>query len=244
MTGTPPHRRLGIARVINKAGLVSRSQAEVLVRSGVVKVNGQIVRDPEFPTQPQDQILVQDAPLQTGARVYLMLNKPRGLVTSAQDELGRATIYQCLEGRNFPHVGPVGRLDKASEGLLLLTNDTEWANAVLAPEHHVPKTYHVQVRGMVTKEAMSQMMNGISDQGEMLCARSVELLRNGTGTCWLEVILEEGKNREIRRMLESQGFEVLRLVRIGIGSLILGDLPKGEVKELTAEERRSLDPVK
>jgi len=233
-------RRLGVARVINKAGLMSRSQAEAKVAQGVVQVNGTFIRDPEFPTLPTDKILIEGVPLQQGARIYLMLNKPRGLVTSASDEQGRATIYQCLEGKNYPHVGPVGRLDKASEGILLLTNDTEWANAVLDPECHISKIYHVQVRGLASASLLMQMESGILDQGERLCARKATLLRSGARHSWIEVVLEEGKNREIRRMLDSQGFEVLRLVRVAIGTLELGDLPKGAVRELRKEEWSTL----
>ena len=227
---------MGVARVINKAGHSSRSQAEKLVRSGVVSVNGRPTLDPEFPTCIADQILIDGQALLTQELVYLMLNKPRGLVTSASDEQGRATIFTCLEGKNFPHVGPVGRLDKASEGLLLLTNDTVWANKILDPANSIEKIYHVQVGGTPDYSQLEQMEKGVFDEGQFLHAKRASLLRQGEKNSWLEVTLTEGKKREIRRILMHFGFETLRLIRISLGPLRLGDLPKGAVRNLTPSE--------
>jgi len=229
-------KRQGVARTINKSGNCSRSAAETLVREGRVQVNGKLVFDPEFATVASDQILIDNAPLQSEEFVYLMLNKPRGLVTSASDEQGRDTVYQCLQGLNLPHVGPVGRLDKASEGLLLFTNDTHWANALLDPQRKIAKTYHVQIGGVPSPEQLAQMHHGIMHQGEMLQALDASILRQGERNCWLEVRLQEGKNREIRRMLEVLGFTTLRLLRVAIGSLVLGELPKGATRRLTRAE--------
>ncbi len=230
------NRHIGLARAVNKAGFASRSQAEKLVRQGMVRLNGKIVLDPERPTTERDRIEIDGKPLEASRKVYLMCNKPRGLVTTAEDERGRATVFQCLQGLDLPHVGPVGRLDMASEGLLLFTNDTSWANALLDPANRIPKTYHVQVEGAVDETTLDRMTAGISDKGELLRADSVTVLRAGTRRLWLEVVLREGKNREIRRMAAACGLEILRLVRVRLACLDLGDLPKGGVRELTRQE--------
>lgn len=234
------NRHIGVARAINKAGFASRSQAEQMVRKGLVRLNGRIVLDPETPTTARDRIEVDGKPLAASRKVYLMCNKPRGLVTTAEDERGRATVFRCLEGLDLPHVGPVGRLDMASEGLLLFTNDTSWANALLDPANRIPKTYHVQVEGAVDDATIGRMTAGIADKGELLRADSVAVLRSGTRRLWLEVVLREGKNREIRRMAAACGLEVLRLVRVRLACLDLGDLPKGGVRELSRQELSEL----
>lgn len=237
-------KNFGLARAINKAGYASRSQAQQLVSQGRVSWNGRIVRDPEWATSEGDAILVDGQPLVAQRKVYLMCNKPRGLVTTADDNKGRATVFQCFEGLDLPHVGPVGRLDMASEGLLLFTNDTLWANALLDPARRVPKTYHVQIDGIVDHATMAKMTEGVLDEGQRLQATSVQVLRTGHRNCWLEIVLQEGKNREIRRMLKVFGLEVLQLIRIRIGDLVLGDLPKGAVRALTEAEVEALRPTK
>ena len=172
-----------------------------------------------------------------------MMNKPRGMVTTASDEKGRETIYGVLESssRALPWVAPVGRLDKASEGLLLLTNDSEWGARIAAPETHLAKTYHVQVNTIADDDLLRLLITGVKSGAELLRARKATVLRSGEKNCWLEIVLDEGKNRQIRRMLESLDIEVLRLVRVAIGPLALGNLAKGAVRNLTAEEKRSLD---
>jgi 23S rRNA pseudouridine2605 synthase len=138
-------------------------------------------------------------------------------------------------------IAPVGRLDKASEGLLLLTNDSEWAARVLAPETHLEKTYHVQVSGPVRPELLQSLAQGIRTELGFLRVRSASVLRQGARNCWLEIVLDEGKNRHIRRMLQARGGEVLRLVRVAVGPLALGNLPKGSYRKLTLAEKRTLD---
>jgi 23S rRNA pseudouridine2605 synthase len=235
-------RRVGLARALSKLGYCSRSQASALIREGRVRLNGSPQRDPEAPVRAErDRIEVDGRVIETQSPVWLMLNKPRGVVTSASDEKGRETVYGCL-APGLPWVAPVGRLDKASEGLLLLTNDSEWGARIAAPETHLDKTYHVQIAGPADAALGEKLERGVhADGGEVLRAKRVRILREGQRNAWLVVVLDEGKNRHIRRMFESLGIEVLRLIRVAIGPLLLGDLAKRASRLLTAEEKRMLD---
>ena len=234
--------RVGLARALSKLGYCSRSAAVRLIREGQVSVNGTVQRDPERPVSwERDRIEVEGRAVAAPAKVYLMLNKPRGVVTTASDEKGRETVYAGLD-KNLPWVGPVGRLDKASEGLLLLTNDSEWSARVLAPETHLGKTYHVQLATVADQPLLAALIRGVAtDHREVLRAKSARLLRSGSKNSWLEVVLDEGKNRQIRRMLAACGAELLRLVRVAIGPLTLGKLAKGDSRVLTEEEKQGLD---
>ena len=236
-------RRVGLARALSKLGHCSRSQAAVLTREGLVKLNGRVRRDPETPVDlDSDKIVVGERAVLAREFVYLILNKPRGVVTTASDEKGRETVYAYLD-QDLPWVAPVGRLDKASEGLLLLTNDSEWAGRILAPEWHVEKIYHVQIRSSDPDAVAELLSRAVASEGEFLRARRVEVLRRGRSNAWLEIGLEEGKNRQIRRMVDGCGAEVLRLVRVAIGRVELGTLAKGKVRRLTAVEKAVLDGV-
>lgn len=242
---TPAAPRHGLARVLSKRGLCSRTQAAGWIRDGRVAVNGRVVRDPEFPVRADvDRIHVRDLAEAAPAPVYLALNKPRGLVTTARDERGRDTVYRCFDGACLPWIAPVGRLDKASEGLLLFTNDPGWAAAITAPERGPDKTYHVQVDRIPDAATLAAMEAGLDDAGEYLAARRATLLRAGTRNAWLEIVLDEGRNRHIRRLLERFGIGVLRLVRVAIGTLPLGTLPKGGWRRLSHDEARALGPVR
>jgi 23S rRNA pseudouridine2605 synthase len=233
--------RAGLARALSKLGYCSRSEAFRLARAGHVRLNGAVEVDPETPVNlGRDLIQVDGVPVTAAQKLYWMLNKPRGVVTTASDEKDRKTIYDCLAA-DLPFIAPVGRLDKASEGLLLLTNDSAWSARILAPETHLDKTYHVQVAAVADSSLVSALEKGISTTVGLLRAKSVRVLRGGQKNTWLEIVLEEGKNRHIRRMLEEFGIEVLRLLRIAIGPLTLGDLPKGGSCSLTAAEKQSLD---
>ncbi len=233
-------KRVGLARALSKLGYASRAQAADVVRGGAVRVNGQVRRDPESPVNwERDRIEVAGAKITAAAFRYLMLNKPRGAVTTRADEQSRATVYSLLDP-SMPWLAPVGRLDKASEGLLLLTNDTARAARITDPASHLLKTYHVQINVADPAEVIARMQRGVRDDGELLRLVAVRELRRGARNCWLEVTLDEGRNRQIRRMVAACGAEVLRLVRVAIGDLQLGDLAKGKWRELTAEERRGL----
>ena len=238
-------RKVGLARALSKLGYCSRSRAAELIRSGRVCLNGAVRRDPETPVRvEQDQIAVDQQAIEEQKKIYLMMNKPRGVVTTASDEKGRETVYAALDKTNesLPWVAPIGRLDKASEGLLLLTNDSEWGARIAAPETHLEKTYHVQIDKVVDETFIQAIVNGVRvDTGGVLRAAQARLLRAGEKNCWLEIVLDEGKNRQIRRMLESMDAEVLRLMRVAIGPLPLGELAKGSFRALTKEEKRMLD---
>jgi 23S rRNA pseudouridine2605 synthase len=214
-----------------------------MIRAGRVRLNGAMRRDPETPVHiGKDRVEVDGVAVRASEKTYLMMNKPPGVVTTAADEQGRETVYDVL-GKQAQWVAPVGRLDKASEGLLLLTNDSEWAARVTAPETHLDKTYHVQIGSLADEVLLDNLRAGIVHDGEMLRAKRVSLLRHGEKNCWLEIVLDEGKNRQIRRMLEHFGVEVLRLIRVAIGLLGLGDLAKGEYRKLGDEEKKLLDRV-
>jgi len=235
-------RTVGLARALSKLGYCSRSQAQQLIRAGRVQVNGAAKRNPETPVYlGRDRIEVDGGLIRPARKIYLMLNKPRGLVTTAADEKGRPTVYSKLQN-DLPWLAPVGRLDKASEGMLLLTNDSEWAARVTAPETHLLKTYHVQVSGVRHAEIPDALMKGLRlSSGDFLLVKEARILRQGNRNTWLTIVLDEGKNRHIRRMLDELGVEVLRLVRVAIGPLALGDLAKGASRPLSPGEKAALD---
>jgi 23S rRNA pseudouridine2605 synthase len=235
-------RKVGLARALSKLGYCSRSQAAELTRSGRVRLNAVLRRDPETPVHlSSDRITVDGSPVGTKTHIYLMLNKPRGVVTTAFDEKGRDTVYSCLD-EELPWVGPVGRLDKASEGLLLLTNDSEWAARISDPTTHVDKTYHVQVNVVADEALAAALVQGMRiGNGELMRVKQARVLRTGKRNAWLEIVLDEGKNRQIRRMFEHLQIEVLRLIRVAVGPLQLGQLGKGKYRALTADEKRLLD---
>ena len=236
-SAVPGGKHHGVARVLSKLGVCSRSQAEAAVRAGRVGVDGRVVLDPEYPVEAERQQLSLDgAAVAAVRRVYLALNKPRGIVVSTADDRGRDTVYDLLRDAGLPWLGSVGRLDKASEGLLLLSNDSVWAAGITEPATHLDKTYHVQVAGQPGAEALAAMRAGIRDGADLLKAQRVEPLRAGEKNAWLEVVLDEGRNRHIRRLLAALGFEVLRLMRVAIGPLQLGELAKGQWRHLDPAE--------
>ncbi len=235
-----PQISTGLARAISKFGYCSRSAARQLIEQGQVRVNGRLVRDPESPVRTEkDQISVNGNMISAAERVYLMLNKPPGIVTTAHDEKGRETVYSLLP-QDGQWLAPVGRLDKASEGLLLFTNDSKWAARITDPATHLDKTYHVQIAALADEHLLCSLIAGVTEGGDSLKAKRARLLRKGVKNCWLEIVLDEGRNRQIRRMLSAVGVEVLRLIRVAIGPLQLGDLPKGTTRELTRDEVSNL----
>jgi 23S rRNA pseudouridine2605 synthase len=240
MRPKPP--RFGAARVISKLGLGSRTQGAQWVREGRVRVNGRLINDPEFPVdQATDRISV-DGEQESPPRLVIMLNKPRGLVTTTRDEQGRDTVYRCLEGAGLPWLAPVGRLDKASEGLLLFSNDPKWAARMTNPGTGPDKTYHVQIDRIADEALAAKLACGTIVDGEFLGAKRARCLRVGQRNAWIEITLDEGRNRQIRRLLGAFDIAVLRLVRVSVGDLQLGDLPKGAWRNVTQRELESLAP--
>ena len=236
----------GVARVISKRGYCSRSQAEKLVREGHVILRGKPTRDPEAPAYENDEILIDGTPVTASEFVYFAMNKPRGIVTTASDEKGRKTVMDLFReeyakmfpGKPMPHIAPVGRLDAASEGLLLFTNDTKWADDILTDASHL-KIYRVQVKGKPSATELSQMEKGFNvaprvfgEKEEFMHAERAVLHSDGEKNCWLEITLSEGKNREIRRMLAHLGYEVMRLMRIQFDKYTLDDLKPGEIRAI------------
>ena len=239
----------GVARVISKRGFCSRSIAENLVREGRVSLRGKIVLDPDTPAYENDEIAVDGKLIEVAQKFYFAMNKPRGIVTTASDEKGRKTVMDLFReqyakmfpGKPVPHISPVGRLDAASEGLLLFTNDTQWANALLdprEPSQHI-KIYRVQVAGKPSAADLAKMEAGFNvaprvfgESEEFMHAERAILHSEGEKNCWLKITLSEGKNREIRRMLVHLGYEVMRLVRIQFDKYTLGNLKPGDIQEI------------
>lgn len=231
----------GLARALSKLGFCSRREAFLIIREGRVTVNGRPCSDGDFPVDLRRvRIAVDGVEIRRLDRVYLVLNKPQGLVTTTSDEQGRDTVYSCFLDSGLPRVFPVGRLDRASEGLLLFTNDTTWADGITDPRRRLEKIYHVQVGCLPSEPFFQKLRTGVQDEGEFLRVREVRAVRSGTRNSWLELTLTEGRNRHIRRMMQSLGVDVLQLVRIQVGAVQLGGLAKGTWRHLTPDEVESL----
>ena len=224
-------------RVLSRLGWASRTAAREAIRAGRLKVNGRVVRDPECWVQPERDVVQLDGQrLKPARKIYLLFYKPKGVITSHGDPSGRKTVYDFLSslGEEGKWVAPVGRLDKDTSGLLLLTNDTEFAGFVTSPESHVPKTYLVKASGLVSDEIITGLNAGVEmKRGDFAKPSSVRRVEDRGKYTWLEVVLTEGKNREVRRMIETVGFKVLKLVRTRIGPLTLAGLEVGKWRELT-----------
>ena len=229
-----------IQKILASSGVASRRKAEELIAAGRVTVNGRPAALGDSAVPGRDVIAVDGQPLaQAGKKLYLALHKPRGFVTTLHDERGRRCVAE-LVGDVGQRVYPIGRLDKDSEGLLLLTNDGDFANQVAHPRRHVAKTYRVTVRPAVTEEQLNQMSTGILIEGRRTAPAKVKVLQQEPGRVVLEIILYEGRNREIRKMCQALGLEVARLKRVAVGPVRLGMLPQGKYRELTKEELRAL----
>lgn len=233
--------KLELERIISKRGLLSRKEAAIAILEGQVIVNGQVCKIPLAYFDHRCTIEIKGKKAVEQKKHYLILNKPRGLIVSRSDEKNRATVYECLNEWKGPLVQAVGRLDQASEGLLLFTNDHVWANKLMDPKTHVTKIYHVQTSSIPNDDILKKLSAGIMLEGKKTLPASFELIRSGEKNGWIEVQLTEGRNRQIRKMLESENIDVLRLIRVQLGNITLGDLQKGEWRELNAAEVKNLN---
>lgn len=233
--------KIRLQKLIAESGLCSRRKAEEYIKQGKVKVNGRVA-------SIGDGATIKDVISVDGERIYLskkrekyyiMLNKPRGYVTTMSDELDRRCVTELLE--DFPErVYPIGRLDRNSEGLLLFTNDGKFANDIMHPSRHVSKTYRVTVRPGITDEQLVQLSEGVVIDDRKTLPANVTVLTQEQGRVVLQIVIREGRNRQVRKMCEAVGLEVARLKRTAIGPVKLGMLKPGTYRELTSEELRAL----
>jgi pseudouridine synthase len=229
-----------LERVLSKAGIGSRTEARRWIGDGRVKVNGRVERNPDqWVDLERDRITFDDQPLRKAEQIYLLLNKPTGYLTTYRDPQGRPTIYDLLPDRDR-YLFPVGRLDLDTSGLLILTNDTAFAERLTNPDYHIPKTYRVKASTRLTEADLDQLRNGIELKDGPTRPAKVEHLRDPGGRTVFEITITEGRNRQVRRMVEALGAKVLELTRVAIGPIEIDDLPIGTTRELSEEEVRRL----
>ncbi len=237
----PMKSKMTLDRVASRFGVASRADSRKAIVAGRMKVNGRTVRDPDIWVSPDtDTFLLDGQKLKPARKRYLLFYKPKGVITSHGDPAGRDTIYKYL-GDDNKWVSPVGRLDKDTSGLLLLTNDTKFADFITSPESEVPKTYLVKASGLLSDQVIAQLSAGVEmKRGDVAHPLSVARREDRGKYTWLDVVLTEGKNREVRRMMEAVGFVVLKLVRTRIGPLTLEGLQVGKWRELNSDEMSGL----
>ena len=232
--------KVRLQKYLSECGVASRRKAEDLIMAGKVKVNGKPASIGDKINPTQDTVVVAGKKIKRSKKnTYIMLHKPRGFITTLSDEMGRKCVAQLIEDVGT-RVYPVGRLDRDSEGLLLLTDDGEFANALTHPARHVPKTYRVTVRPTITEEQITALTTGVEIDGRMTLPSEVRVLEKKEGRVVLEIIIYEGRNRQIRKMCDTLGLEVARLKRTQIGSVKLGMLKQGDWRNLTEEEIHKL----
>ncbi|MCC7033072.1 MAG: rRNA pseudouridine synthase [Acidobacteria bacterium] len=239
-----PRERPGVSleRALSKLGLASRAEARRLIAAGRVAVDGRVALDPRAPVVPEAaRVCIDGVEAAPPARIVIALHKPRGVVTTRSDPEGRPTVYSLLEGLDT-HVVPVGRLDLATSGLLLLTNDTRLADWLTDPRSRVPRIYLVTARGRVTEEDIARLIGGIGSRGERLAASAATLRKASARESHVVVTLTEGRNREVRRLFEAIGHEVTRLRRVQIGGVDLGTLAPGAWRGVGDGELRRAFP--
>ena len=234
--------KIRLQKLLAQCGVASRRKAEELIEKGSVKVNGEVAHIGDKVDPQKDKVTVKGKKISTAAKnkhYYIMLHKPRGYVTTMSDEKGRKCVADLV--KDVPaRVYPVGRLDRESEGLLLLTNDGEFANKVTHPAKHVYKVYRVTVRPSITEEQVTAMCAGMMIDGRKTAPCEVHVVSRQEGRVVLEIILREGRNRQIRKMWEQLGLEVARLTRTAIGQVKLGMLPQGKWRDLSHDEVKRL----
>jgi 23S rRNA pseudouridine2605 synthase len=226
-----------LQKLLSQAGIASRRQAERMIIEGRVTVNGTTVTELGVKADPaRDAVKVDGKPVQIAEkRVYVILNKPVGYVTTMKDPQGRPIVTDLLKGLDV-RVFPVGRLDYNTEGLLILTNDGEWANKLAHPRHEVEKEYHVRVRGRVAREQVARLAGGLDLEDGRTAPAQVKVVRESESNTWVSVTIHEGRYRQVRRMCEAVSLVVVRLRRVRYGAVELGSLKPGEYRLLTREE--------
>ena len=236
------NNEIRLQKFMAEQGVASRRKSEELILAGKVKVNGHVAQIGMKINPRKDLVTVGKQKLtnvKNRKMVYIMLNKPRGYVTTVSDELGRKTVMDLLPDFGV-RIYPVGRLDKDSEGLLLLTNDGSFTNCMTHPSHEYAKVYRVTVRPSVDDNILYNLRNGIEIDGRVTAPCDVTVLTEEENRVVLEFVLHEGRNRQIRKMCESQGLEVARLKRISIGPIKLGMLKQGDYRELSEQDVKKL----
>ena len=231
-------KNLTVDRLLSKLGIASRGTSQEWVRAGRVRINGRVIRDPAaWVLWPTDSVSIADQPIQDSVKRFFLFHKPKGVITTHSDEKGRKTIFDVLpESLGYMHA--VGRLDQATSGLLLLTNDSVLSSFLTDPTHKVMRTYLVSVRGEFTEAQAKEAAVGVVEDGERLQCHTVKIQKSSERESHLEVVLIQGKNREIRRLFKALGHEVTRLRRIQYGPFKLADLPSGEWREIPIEDVR------
>lgn len=232
--------RVRLQKFLAESGVASRRKSEELIEQGKVKVNGITAAIGDKINPKRDTVTVNGKKIvKQKSHTYILLHKPRGFITTMNDEMDRKCVAELI--KDVPgRVYPVGRLDRDSEGMLLFTNDGEFANAMTHPTRHVPKTYRVTVRPSINEDQITRLSTGIEIDGRMTAPAEVRVVTKEEGRVVLEIILREGRNRQIRKMCEEVGLEVARLKRTAIGSIKLGMLKQGSYRELTEDEVRKL----
>jgi pseudouridine synthase len=239
-TGKRPIKTL--ERVLSKAGLGSRTDARKWIGAKRVKVNGKLIQSPDhWVDLERDTVTLDGKPVRAPKKIYLLLYKPKGYITSYKDPEGRATVYDLIQDLG-QWVVPVGRLDQDTSGLLLLTNDTHFAEIVTNPDFKVPKTYLIKTSTRLSDKQIEQLSKGVILSDGPTQPAIVKRVRDSAKYSFIEIIIREGRNRQVRRMIEAVGSKVLKLVRTEIGGVRIGDLPIGKYRELAPDEVRKLTP--
>jgi pseudouridine synthase len=239
-TGKRPLKTL--ERVLSKAGLGSRTEARKWIGAKRVKVNGKLIQTPDhWVDLERDTVTLDGKPVRASKRIYLLLYKPKGYITTYKDPQGRPTVYDLIQDSG-QWVVPVGRLDQDTSGLLLLTNDTRFAEVVTNPDFKIPKTYLVKTLTPLSDEQIGQLQKGVILNDGPTQPAIVKRIRDSAKYSFIEIVIREGRNRQVRRMIEAIGSKVLKLVRTEIGGVRIGDLPIGTYRELTPDEIKMLTP--